>query len=132
MQNSKGFWTGSPGRGFLLGALALAGIGLAGGGDASAANFKDALQHSRRAARTARTCDKRKNPIAQMRWRRVRRSASNDTGCAEPRHSRLDRSVEDPARLQSITTYGGARHDAVNHPLTVSEIRLNQPERTCR
>jgi hypothetical protein len=43
MQNSKGFWTGSPGRGFLLGALALAGIGLAGGGDASAANFKDAL-----------------------------------------------------------------------------------------
>jgi hypothetical protein len=40
MENSKRFSTGSPGRGFLLGAVALGGMGLAGGGDARAETLK--------------------------------------------------------------------------------------------
>jgi hypothetical protein len=40
MENSKRFWTASLGWGFLLGAVALACMALAGGGDARAANLK--------------------------------------------------------------------------------------------
>jgi uncharacterized repeat protein (TIGR03803 family) len=40
MENSKRFRTGSLGRGFLLSAVALAGMVVAGGGDARATNFK--------------------------------------------------------------------------------------------
>ena len=40
MENSKRFWTVSVGWVFLLGAVALAGVAIAGGGDARAANFR--------------------------------------------------------------------------------------------
>jgi hypothetical protein len=40
MENSKRFWTASLGRGFWLGAVALAGMAIVGASDARATNFK--------------------------------------------------------------------------------------------
>jgi hypothetical protein len=68
MEKSKRFWTASPGRGSLLGAVALAGAGLAGGGDARGRELQDPVRFLR--ALGGSSCTDGANPVAGVVRRR--------------------------------------------------------------